>query len=267
METNSPDSRSQHNLFEENLRILNSKLRRGEVTLFAGRPDMGTSSMAMHLALERGLRQSQPVYVFSSAWGLDNWATELAWRAADLNPVHRPWRIPDFQEKYALKNAALALKSAPITLWREIYMPPDCLPNYIPEVIPLALVDTLLCIDFLEWNGRAPHAHIDRLLSTLIDLKKMAQQLQVAVLIFSNLPRAVERREDKRPRLSDLPKAYLQAKVIDEVWLLYRHANYYKDHGFSPHHVEISCHNLESKEWTEFDFHIGGFVEESETAA
>jgi replicative DNA helicase len=226
--------------------ILNGNLQPSELVLLAGRLGLGCPWVAMHLALEHGLRQGQPVHYFSNQPGGGKWIDQLPWLAANLGRHRKYEGKLDASEQAALKDAARLLDLAPIFFYRERFAPPELLHTHIPEEIPKDQPGALVVIDFLQWYGPDHLDHVERLTQTLFDLKQMAIRLNASVVLLCHLPRSVERREDKRPRLSDLPKAYVQNQVVDHVWLSYRHAYYYKD--FSNDHVELFCHHLSERE-------------------
>lgn len=66
------------------------------------------------------------------------------------------------------------------------------------------------------------------------DLKSMAVELDVPVFVLSQLSREVDKREDKRPQLSDLREAAIENEA-DAVLFIYRPFYYMKDKtGFNP---------------------------------
>ena len=89
----------------------------------------------------------------------------------------------------------------------------------------------LVIIDYLQLMGSTSRSDNRVLVISEItrELKVMAKELNVPVILLSQLSRAVEGRTDKRPLLSDLRESGSIEQDADIVLFLYRDAYYNKE--------------------------------------
>jgi replicative DNA helicase len=121
-------------LFTSAMEAQTHSLRSGELTLIAGRLSLGSSWVAMHLALEHGLRQGQPVHYFSNQPGGGKWIDQLPWLAANLGWRRKYEGKLDASEQAALKDAARLLDSAPIFCTESASRHPSyCIRTYLKK--------------------------------------------------------------------------------------------------------------------------------------
>lgn len=73
----------------------------------------------------------------------------------------------------------------------------------------------------------------------LSNLKKLAREINVPIMILSQLNRDMEKRENKRPILSDLRGSEAIQTMADVIMLLYRDAYYHLDITTKPYIAEI----------------------------
>ena len=204
------------------LRNLDKKLRgfrAGEVTVLAARPSMGKTSLAMNIAecvaLGRGMEKyafkgdhdrQHPVAIFS---------LEMAQEALALRMLCGMAGVPAFQIDSGIGN--------PQDVTRKLTRAASDLSK-----APIYVDDTGgLDIDYLQLMNCRDVARQGRQLETAAvssNLKAMAKELKLPVVVLSQLSRAPEQRGDKsaKPKLSDLRDSGAIEQDADVVLLLRR---------------------------------------------
>jgi len=100
-----------------------------------------------------------------------------------------------------------------------------------------------LVVDYLQLmsgSGRKSHENrVQEVTEITQGLKALAKDLNVPVLALSQLSRAVEQRENKRPMLSDLRESGSIEQDADIVMFIYREAYYLKSQMPAPDSAEF----------------------------
>lgn len=93
--------------------------------------------------------------------------------------------------------------------------------------------DYLVVIDYLQLiTITGKHDRYDLAVKSVTsELKQIARQYQVPIILLSQLSRGVEQRMDKRPKMSDLRDSGSIEQDADLIMLLYRDEYYNKDHN------------------------------------
>ncbi|GCE59821.1 replicative DNA helicase [Microcystis aeruginosa] len=218
----------------------------GTLTLLAGRPSMGKSQAALFFALQM-LARRIPVVFFS----LEMTAQQLEYRLWSLLSVHPHYCDYGFSPLRSGRIRQHHAGLAPLTeLEREtivnVLKVATELPLYFNDdrgttVMGIAsecrrLIGEkkqpgLVVVDYLQMmaddslNGNRSY----ELGNVARGLYKMAGDLNVPILALSQISRAVEGRNNKRPLMADLSQSGILEMVSDNVVLLYRDEYYNPD--------------------------------------
>jgi replicative DNA helicase len=215
-------------------------LHNSDLIILAGRPGMGKTSLATNIAFnaaDRMLRDQRDgitktvgagVAFFSLEMSSDQLATRvLAEQAGIPSEALRMGKISreDFQQ---LSYASQRLAELPLFIDDTPALTIAALRTRARRLkrrhdIGLIVVDYL---QLLQGSGRASDNRVNEISEISRGLKTLAKELQVPVIALSQLSRAVESREDKRPMLSDLRESGSIEQDADMVWFVFREDYY-----------------------------------------
>jgi len=218
-------------------------LHDSDLIILAGRPGMGKTSLATNIAFNAAdrLRRDQADGIEASAsvgagcafFSLEMSADQLATRilaeqSGISSEMLRMGKISrdDFQQlSYASQRLAE-------------------LPLYIDDTPALSIAALrararrlkrrhdigLIVVDYLQLlqgtNRSGNDNRVNEISEISRGLKTLAKELSVPVIALSQLSRAVEQREDKRPMLSDLRESGSIEQDADMVWFVFREDYY-----------------------------------------
>ena len=204
-------------------------LNKSDLILVAARPGMGKTSLALNVALNVA-RGGRTVAMFSLEMSREQLATRLlsAEALVENNRLRTGYLRETDWEKIA--GAATALNQMNILiddnpLLSVADMNAKC--RRLPELC-LVVVDYLQLMTSASGGGRGENRQ--QVVSDMSRmLKIMAKELNVPVICLSQLSRANEKRDDKRPMLSDLRESGAIEQDADIVLFLYRDDYYNED--------------------------------------
>ena len=207
-------------------------LNNSELILVAGRPGMGKTSIALNMALQVGLNQKKSVAIFSLEMSREQLATRLLSRAS-LVPLQNLLTGQLSEEQWrSVSDAAQSLSMTDILIDDNPTLTVSEMNAQCRRVANLGLV----VIDYLQLMQSAGSGHTwsnESRTQAVSDisrmLKIMAKELNVPVITASQLSRANESRQDKRPMLSDLRESGSIEQDADVVIGLYRDGYYNKE--------------------------------------
>ena len=206
-------------------------LGKSDLILLAARPAMGKSSFAMNIALNVAKSSGKTVAVFNLEMSKEQLVTRLLSSEGLVDNTRLTTGRLSTADWGKLTQAARNLKAMDIRLDDNPMLTVADMNAKCRRLDNLGLV----VIDYLQLmtsSGGKSYAGESRQ-QAVSDisrmLKIMAKELNVPVLCLSQLSRANEKREDKRPMLSDLRESGAIEQDADVVMFLYREDYYNED--------------------------------------
>lgn len=219
-------------------------MHHSDLMILAGRPGMGKTSLATNIAFNaaqrwmRDMRDGIPpsksvgakVAFFSLEMSADQLATRiLAEQSRISSEALRMGKISkaEFEQ---LATAAAELENLPFFIddtggltIASLHTRVRRLQRRHNNEIGLVVVDYL---QLLTGSGKGDGNRVQEISEISRGLKTLAKDMNVPVLALSQLSRAVESREDKRPMLSDLRESGSIEQDADMVWFVFREDYY-----------------------------------------
>jgi replicative DNA helicase len=208
-------------------------LQPGDLIIVAGRPSMGKTAFAINIAEHVAMHPSVslPVAIFSMEMG----ASQLAMRMlSSLGKVDahklRTGRLNDEEWSQLtdamgrLHEAKIHIDETPALNALEVRARARRLKREYSK-LGLVVVDYLQLMSATsQGENRATEiSEISR------SLKALAKELEVPVIALSQLSRAVEQRNDRRPMMSDLRESGAIEQDADVILFIYRDEVYFPD--------------------------------------
>lgn len=202
---------------------MTSGFQPSDFIIIAARPSMGKTALALNMALHAAAENQKTVAIFSIEMSAEQLVQRMVCTLARAN-AHR-LRTGYFQddEWRLIAEASNKLYGAPIyiddtTDLTHLAMRAKCRRLKAEHGLSMVVVDYLQ----LMRSHRNTENRNQEISEIARGLKSLARELHVPVIALSQLSRAVEKREDKRPMLSDLRESGSIEAEADLVMMLYR---------------------------------------------
>ncbi len=210
--------------------IKTAGFQKGDLVIIAGRPSMGKSAFAGGLAEYAAVEENIPVGIFSLEMSKEQLTQRFLCSQAkvDAHKLRTGFLAPS--DWPLLTSAAGRLSEAPI---------------YIDDTPGISIFELraksrrlklhhniqLLIVDYLQLLHTSSRfeSRQQEISEISRSLKALAKEIEVPVIVVSQLSRAVEARTDKRPQLSDLRESGAIEQDADVVVLLLREDYYNPD--------------------------------------
>ncbi len=205
-------------------------LHNSDLMILAARPAMGKSAFAINIATNVAVKANRGVIIFSLEMSKEQVGNRILSSEAmvDSNKI-RTGQLDD-DDWVKLASTLGRLSEAPIYIEDSsdisiMEIRAKCRKLKMEKDIGLVIVDYL---QLIRGSGKKNSTREQEIGEISRSLKILAKELNVPVIALSQLSRGVEKREEKRPMLSDLRESGSIEQDADMVLFLHRD-DYYQD--------------------------------------
>lgn len=218
---------------------MTSGFQKSDLIIIAARPSVGKTAFALNVAQNVAARAKETVAIFSLEMSAQQLVQRMIASEGNIDGHKLRTGLMEENDWQKLTMAMSTLSEAPI---------------YIDDTPGINVYDIrakarrlkaekglgLILIDYLQLiHGRGKSDNRQQEISEISrQLKGIARELEVPVIALSQLSRAVEQRQDKRPMLSDIRESGSIEQDADIVAFLYRD-DYYNQESEKQNIIEI----------------------------
>ncbi|MGB9735314.1 MAG: replicative DNA helicase [bacterium] len=209
---------------------ITSGLQASDLIVIAARPGVGKTSLALNIAMNAAVKYQNPVAIFSLEMSKQQLALRLLSMEARVRYMSILRGYLEFSEFQRLNKAASIIQNAPIVIDDK---PAISMLEIRAKARRLKAENRLklLIIDYLQIMEQPKDAENTQAAIAALSgsLKALAKELDVPVLLLSQLNREGEKRDFKRPQLSDLRGSGAIEQDADLIMFIHRPELYSKD--------------------------------------
>lgn len=197
-----------------------------ELVVLAARPSVGKTSLALNIASYNAIHQNKAVGIFSLEMSREQLAERIISSEAMIEADKLRSGYLSQEDWQALTQVSNKLSDAPL---------------YIDDTAGLTALEirakakrlavsaklNLLIVDYLQLasSGEKVESRVLEVAQITRSLKNLARELNVPVIVVSQLSRDIEKRDRKKPQLSDLRESGAIEQDADIVVFLYTDDN------------------------------------------
>jgi len=215
-------------------------LQNGEMIIVAGRPSMGKTSLALNFAEHIGVVEKTPVAIFSLEMGKQQLAERFLCSKSEIDAQLVRKGMLGTEDYQKLVEVCGSLTEAPIYIDDSAGLTPLALRAKSRRLKSQHDIQCII-VDYLQLMslgvGRI-ESRQQEITAISRYLKALARELNIPVVVLSQLNRSPEGREGHRPRMSDLRESGSIEQDADVVMLLHREDYYHRgDKEYQPNNT------------------------------
>ena len=209
-------------------------LHEDNLIILAARPAMGKTALALNIAQYVAVKEKKPVAIFSLEMGAESLIERMLAAEGMVEGYHLKTGNLSVEEWSRLVHAQGNLYDAPIFVDDKAGIRISEIRSKARKLAQEMGGLGVIIIDYLQLITGSKGENRQQVVSEISrELKILAKDLKVPVIALSQLSRAVEQRQDKRPMLADLRESGSIEQDADIVAFLYREAYYQKEQADS----------------------------------
>lgn len=221
----------------ENLDRLTAGFKKGELIYLAARPGVGKTALALNMCYNAALKTNRPVAIFELEMRGETLFKRLLSSRSTVELQKLDSGYLTNAEKLKIKEASREISRVPLYV-------DDSASCTIDDIITKSRKlksETgdlgMIMVDYIGIISDSKYVNKNDSRQNIVSsysrkLKELSIELNVPVLVLSQLTRKVDERDDKKPQISDLRESGQLEADADQVLLIYRPA-YYTDQGIS----------------------------------
>ena len=205
-------------------------LQKSDLVLIAARPSMGKTAFVLNMAQHICFKDNKCAVIFSLEMSKEQLVNRLLSLESSVNSNSiRTGKLTDGDWESIVEGAEIIARSkliiddTPSISISELRS--KCRKYYQEHELSIIIIDYL---QLMTGKGRSDSRQ-QEISEISRSLKALARELNVPVVALSQLSRAVEKRDDHRPMLSDLRESGAIEQDADVVMFLYRDDYYNKE--------------------------------------
>ena len=224
-------------------------MHKQDLVIIAGRPSMGKTALATNIAFnaarnieKKGVKST--VAFFSLEMSSEQLSTRILSEQAKIksNDIRRG-KVSEKEFEQFIETSK-NIYDLPLYIDETPAITISAISNRSRRIKRLFGLD-LVVVDYIQLmrsSGRKYDGRVQEISEITQGLKALAKELDVPVLALSQLSRAVEQRDDKKPQLSDLRESGSIEQDADVVMFVYRESYYLE-------RKEPTLGSIEHAEW------------------
>ncbi len=206
---------------------LTSGLQRGDLVIVAGRPSAGKSAFAFGIASHAAVREKANVLIFSLEMPKEQIVMRIMSGEAGVNmqklrtgdlEAEEIFRIAD--QFNTVGSASLMIDDSPVATVADIRS--KCRRIQAQQGLDIVVIDYL---QLMQSTSRRD-SRVLEVAEMTRGLKMIARELNIVIVLLSQLSRAPDQRKEHMPLMSDLRESGSIEQDADVIMMLYRPAAY-----------------------------------------